>query len=456
MHSTHCSRIDNNDKIPAIVDLGIDPETGAKLYDLHERRELYYDDNEILDELTDRNCSDEKNPNAPHPTWCEVINATTSDSRPNGIKGSTKLIRECKCACMKKMKASVCSCTICERYKDAIRRFSKYQVSWRHQAIEKLKRKIVDTMKERNIPSIEIKKYLDDHEEELQCQECNKKYHPNSTYQTFAISPSTCITALLCDKVHIPDLDIPKHDINFRKVLGEMDKFYIHPESCCYGVHCGFINSADSTTSRYQKCGWDATFKDMPLYESTVTNKRTKETEVTRIRACPDEYCRDGEGIWMDFIKVACTVEKLSDDGDDDYGCDDVVKFQIEWLPVRGTVKEFFDHLTRSIHEYLPHAYEIKLSNRVDKNAERAFIVDPVARADCPEENKFVMSEVVDFTSAIHAKRAHDATCSFPETHNCEVHHLTYAPKFVTVDEIEVDHPRSAKVPRKRGVNRVL
>ena len=92
----------------------------------------------------------------------------------------------------------------------------------------------------------------------------------------------------------------------------------------------------------------------------------------------------------------------------------------------------------------------------MDKCVERAFIIDPAAREDCPEEFKGVVSEVVDFVSDIHAKQSHELTCSFPKTHKCEVHHLTCAPNFVLVEEIEKDHPRSAKNPRKRGVDRVL
>ena len=69
---------------------------------------------------------------------------------------------------------------------------------------------------------------------------------------------------------------------------------------------------------------------------------------------------------------------------------------------------------------------------------------------DCPEEFKHVVTEVVDFSSDIHAKREHDLTCTFPETHQCEVHHLTFDPEFVTVDEIERNHPRSAKFLRQR------
>ena len=132
------------------------------------------------------------------------------------------------------------------------------------------------------------------------------------------------------------------------------------------------------------------------------------------------------------------------------------MRFQTEWLPVKGIVPEFFDHLTRSIQEYTHHAYKIKLSNMVDKLAERAFVIDPVAHADCPDEFKGVVSEVVDFASDIHAKRKHDLMCSFPETHKCIVYHLTFSPKFVTVDYIEAEHPRSAEILRKRGVARVL
>ena len=100
--------------------------------------------------------------------------------------------------------------------------------------------------------------------------------------------------------------------------------------------------------------------------------------------------------------------------------------------------------------------YELKLSTCVDKCAERAFIVDPAAREDCPEEFKGVVCEVVDFATDINAKRFHDLTCSWPETHKCEVHHLTYDPKFVSVSDIEKDHPRAAKRLAGLKIDRVL
>ena len=142
----------------------------------------------------------------------------------------------------------------------------------------------------------------------------------------------------------------------------------------------------------------------------------------------------------MDFVKVARSEEKTTDD-DEDYERGNAVKFQTEWLPVEGTVPEFFEHLRRSLDAYMPHKYELTLSGRADKCAERAFLVDPVACEDCPPEFKDCLLEVVDFLSDIHAKRSHDLTCSFPETHKCEAHHLTFNPKFVTVEEIGKEHP---------------
>ena len=76
----------------------------------------------------------------------------------------------------------------------------------------------------------------------------------------------------------------------------------------------------------------------------------------------------------------------------------------------RGRCTWFFTHLTQSLEAYAPHQYELKLSNRVFK----------------------------------------------PETHKCEVHHLTFDPKVMTVDEIEWNHPRSAKLLHQRKIERVL
>jgi len=86
MHSKECSRIDNNDKVPVIVDLGVCPHSGTQIYDLHERRELLYDDNEILDELTGRNRMNKNKPNPRHPVWSESFNAQQHQSGQKALQ----------------------------------------------------------------------------------------------------------------------------------------------------------------------------------------------------------------------------------------------------------------------------------------------------------------------------------------------------------------------------------
>ena len=54
LHSKVCSRVDNNNKVPAVIDLGKGPVTEARLHNLYDRRELYFDDNKICDKLRGR------------------------------------------------------------------------------------------------------------------------------------------------------------------------------------------------------------------------------------------------------------------------------------------------------------------------------------------------------------------------------------------------------------------
>ena len=100
----------------------------------------------------------------------------------------------------------------------------------------------------------------------------------------------------------------------------------------------------------------------------------------------------------MKFRKVARTPTKTDED-DVDSGHGDGVKFQTEWLLVVGTPREFLIHLRECINSYFPHEYEVKLSQRVDYCAQRAFMIDPVTREDYPEQQKDVVQEEVDFSA---------------------------------------------------------
>ena len=107
------------------------------------------------------------------------------------------------------------------------------------------------------------------------------------------------------------ELDLLQVDDNFRYRDGEVDEFSIFSEECSYGAHCGLCRN-NNKLEEYQKCGWDATFKDMPMHERKEVDPSTGEETINRLRACPDEYERTGTVTWMDFLKVCNILLLLS------------------------------------------------------------------------------------------------------------------------------------------------
>ncbi len=49
---------------------------------------------------------------------------------------------------------------------------------------------------------------------------------------------------------------------------------------------------------------------------------------------------------------MARTEEQQQQADDEDYSGNEGVKFQTEWLPIEGTVPEFFTHLIHAIEAY--------------------------------------------------------------------------------------------------------
>ena len=144
------------------------------------------------------------------------------------------------------------------------------------------------------------------------CNRCNGSCLDGSVYRGFSKDPSTCLEALLCDKVHVPPLDLPKLDNNFRPAVDkhgvrETDEFFCYREECSLGEHVQLTVNADGSRTIQPICGWDAVFSDMPLHERTESNPSTSEETTHYVRACPDEYNYQGRVTWMDFIKVSAS-----------------------------------------------------------------------------------------------------------------------------------------------------
>ena len=99
-----------------------------------------------------------------------------------------------------------------------------------------------------------MKQFEKENAEKMKYQKCDGHCVPGITYATFSTSPRDCSAALLCEREHVFPLDLPKLDDNFRPVPGEIDKFFIHKEHCCYGSHCRFEAITGGTTESYNIC----------------------------------------------------------------------------------------------------------------------------------------------------------------------------------------------------------
>ena len=131
----------------------------------------------------------------------------------------------------------------------------------------------------------------------LWCDRYDDHCHRGKQYRTFSESPAACWSALLCENVSAPPLELSNLNLDFSQVVEESNAFEIEPQKCCYGQHVKFTTTASSTTTRYQKCGWDGTFRGMPLHPWSEEDEdfQTNDIVTHKINACPDDIKRQDE-----------------------------------------------------------------------------------------------------------------------------------------------------------------
>ena len=92
LHSDEVSQVDNENKKDIIIPIGL-ATSGTVLYDIHPKQRMLLNNEEIFDLLTGRNRNNPDKPNEPHEVWKNIQRATATAKRPNGIKGSMKLLK---------------------------------------------------------------------------------------------------------------------------------------------------------------------------------------------------------------------------------------------------------------------------------------------------------------------------------------------------------------------------
>lgn len=116
-HSELLSCEDNMHKQTFVIYCG-DCE-GEEQYTVHERRAQHGNDKDSLQRFLGSEFE------------VRLRAATTTASRPNGVGGSLKLLRQYKCKCIKQRKASECDCKICTLADILLRRWHGARHGWR-------------------------------------------------------------------------------------------------------------------------------------------------------------------------------------------------------------------------------------------------------------------------------------------------------------------------------------
>jgi hypothetical protein len=96
-----CPDNQNKEQVRVYSGHGIDPATGRRGYELHDRRAQEGDDKHALSLWRKSEAAK------------EFAAATATPKRPDGIKVGRKLLIECRCECVKKRTASFADCKIC-------------------------------------------------------------------------------------------------------------------------------------------------------------------------------------------------------------------------------------------------------------------------------------------------------------------------------------------------------
>jgi hypothetical protein len=451
MHSDFFSVIDNTNKEDHMISVGLTPE-GKQLYDMHPTRMLLFTPDEKLEKLTGVSRSMSDAPvKEPHPAWIEFQKVA---GRP--MKGSRKLLkRATKCKCLGKFHVNFCSCPICTAFEENLKLYHWKRSDWYKQAAERqtLATQSADHRHfriEGSNASRPKPMYKCDMCENAICAERN-------LYRTMSSQPSTCMNILLCEKICIPQLSLPQLDINGDE-KGEKDDLKIWKEECCSGSHKirgSALASSSQSTTFVRACGWDAKLASCPEFTLEVEDVVSGVNTIQKMRGCPVEMTSDPM-IWNAWVKVKrASKNESSEENDGTYG-DNGVSTSDAWLPKRGTRMEFMFYLKQKFELYARHQWQVKFDRRARMREIFNYLVRPAIDSAAPIALKDVCYLQSDFSSVLHSLREHDATCSFPESHNCDVVCATFSPRAVAIETMSDTHPRTVKKMHKKGITRLI
>ena len=325
-HSELASDPDNQNKEKVGIYLGLD-EKGNRLYDLHERRV--------------------RNGNLEHllavfhgsPYGERFRKETATPKRPNGAVLRRKDLTDARCPCIKKRKASQCDCQLCTYVEDNLRRWHKARSGWHraklpctchiHRALlPEAEAEAAEAEAEAEAVWLAAGAQLPNEPEEAHAEQWAAVAAARARaaaararaqrYDGMTASPKALAAALLpCGESSYPDYSLP-------------GKVY-----CEYDQPCVAGNCPKQIFAPLEACGWEHVFN----------------------ADCPID-CSDDPFQWWVWRPMPRGVDEAGK-----------TTFSPEWMPHRGTRREFVIEFRSKAREWLYHSWR----DRVLRHSLRIF-----------------------------------------------------------------------------------
>ena len=370
LHSDIASRQDNYRKRKVILTLPPDPETGIVEYCVHWLRELRGNWNTlwILLTGTDINANPIEGMEPSH-WWKQIIQLTTTALRPNGIKGSPRMLSKYACRCLAHACISQCSCPHCTTFLENLdHRHRSLLGGWRGRGDKK-----------------------------KQCSKCGGHCNdPKGLWQSMGAGLINFLRALLCPPVPVPGIFVVDVDpLTGFEIPGSRQPIKMIRRKCWLG--------------KCEKCGWHNRFKDFPLLPLTIKEDDDSEQEVF-VRACPQEATVDKTTTYHQFVKMERGSSKTEEGKP---------YTQPEWTPITVNRREFYYRLYTFMEDFLPHYYKVLWHEAFDKVFLQQYRrLAYTGMPDQPQPHPSMAGTAIltkDFAAVIDHDKKFNKTCAYPE-----------------------------------------
>ena len=310
--------------------------------------------------------------------WRQIQRLTTTPTRPNGIRGSFRLLSKRACPCLVGACISQCSCPHCTTFLENMdHRHLASQFGWRKTSV--------------CVP-VPVGATAAD---KIDCDQCGGDcLDPNGPWKCMSAGLIPFLSHVLCKPVEIPHIRVNNYDPTTGLELADDNvPVMIVPKKCWLG-ECSH-------------CGWDNRFAKFPLLPLKINEDEHTEREVF-VRACPRVACLDKFTTYHEFRKMERGPGK-----------DGQAYTQTEWTPITTNRRLFYYNLVQYMKTFLPHYFKVlwhEVWEKVFVQQYKRLAFMGLQHQPQPYPSMVGTAILIkDFAACIDHDKKFNKTCAYPE-----------------------------------------